>query len=258
MRNVAFSVIGCLLVSGLLAPPAKADYPNCSDIQQPKITQAVATEEGVQYGWESKGGGATYKILISRYYDGEWHEEGGWEGSKWSPVGGALGTFVPWDKDFKVADSVALQVIQECYGRAWGVPSTVQRNAAPATPQYVSTAYVSLTPNKKWTEITVSWAAVLGATEYRVSLAYPKSLTRCEVTITGTSFLWTEDSTCELRSRFGSYSAWVTPIGPNINGQLTASEYLTREKPKIRCVKKSNLKVKSFKRKKCPKGWVER
>lgn len=253
MKLFVVALSGAILMSVLSTPAAHAAYPECGQIQQPKVLNGVATDKGAQFAWENKGSGATYQTWVNRYYNGEWHRD-----DAWGEVGGALGQFVPWEENGITADSVSLSVIQNCYGQAWGVPFTVERVVAPAVTPTSQTSYVLLTPNKKWTEVTIRWAPVSGATEYRVEVAAPRAGARCSMTLTGTSFLWTKDSTCEMPGRYGSYSAWVTPIGPGINGVLTSSEYVQHDKPQIRCVKKSNLKVKKFSRKKCPRGWVER
>ena len=247
------AALGAALLVGWLSPPANADYPECGRIQQPEVLSGVATDKGAQFAWEDKGSGATYQTWVNRYYNGEWHKDDGW-----GEVGGALGQFVPWEENGVIADSVSLQVIQDCYGRAWGVPFTVERYVPPATKPTSQTSYVFLTPNKKWTEVKVDWAPVAGATQYTVEVAAPKSGNRCAMTLTGTTFLWTKDSTCPMTGLYGSYSAWVTPVGPNVNGVLRASEYVQHKKPQIRCVNTSSLKVKKFKRKRCPQGWVER
>ena len=256
---VVVGLVGSLGV--VAAPSASADYPECMEIQQPKITSAVATADGANFTWESKGNGATFKILTTRYYDGEWHYDEGWNGSQWAPAGGALSSFVRWEKDGKIAESVSLQVIQDCYGRAWGVPSTVHRNTAPVVEEQpkpsVETAYITLTPNKKWTEVQVEWAPVLGASAYQVKFM-GGGLNDCDQTLTGTKMTWTRDSFCPMSGKYGTYDVWVTPVGPDINGHIKFSDTLRHEKPKVRCVNKSTLKVKNFKTKKCPSGWVER
>lgn len=250
-----FGIVGLLVLTGLSAPQALADYPGCMEIQQPRITLAVATEEGVQYGWESKGGGATYSILIRRYYDGAWHDESGW-----NDVRDALGTFVPWDKDFKVADSVSLQVVQNCYGRAWGVPETVQRSSVvQEQPQTLAAPpWINLNPNKDWSEIVVYWPLVTGATEYELVMMAAGDSKSCTVTVTGSKYLWHENSQCPNQAKNGSYWVNVVAVAPNLRSLPTMSEMLQKKAPKIRCVKKSSLKVKSFQKKKCPKGWVKR
>lgn len=248
-----FAVLGAALVAATLAPPANADYPECGQIQQPKVLSGVATDKGAQFAWETKGSGATYQTWVNRYYNGQWHKD-----DAWGEVGGALGQFVPWEENGITADSVSLSVIQNCYGQAWGVPFTVQRSVAPAAQPTSQTSYVFLSPNKKWTEIRVDWAPVIGATQYTVQVATPKSGGRCSMTLVGTSFLWTKDSGCPMSGRYGSYSVWVTPVGPDITGVLKASEYVEYKKPQIRCVNTSSLKVKNFSRERCPKGWVKR
>lgn len=238
------------LVAGAAA--AKADFPECGQIQQPKVLTGVATPEGAQFSWESKGPGVSYSTYINRYHGGKWHKDDGL-----GEVGGALGQFVHWVENGFLADSVSLSVIQNCYGQAWGVPFTVQRNAAPASKPPASTTSVLASPSKDWSEITVSWAPVNGATEYQLSFYAPGS-TSCTATVTGTQYLWQKNSTCSLPGRYGSYSVGVVPVGPDIAGVSRFSNFLTYARPKIRCVNESTLKIKNFAGKKCPSGWVER
>ena len=259
-KRLGIGAVVAGLVASLVvvaAPSASANRPVCMEIQQPKVLTGVATNDGAQFSWENKGPGATYDTYIQRLYNGKWHDD-----DDWGDVGRETGQFVPWVENGTTADAVALSVTQQCIGQSFGVPYTVYRNTAP-TDTYTSTStaqtsYVFLTPNKKWTEVQVDWASVPGATEYEVKLRAPGAGGRCTMTLTGTSFTWTEDSLCPMTGKYGTYSAWVTPIGPDISGLIKASDLETHKKPTVRCVNKSTLKVKNFKKKKCPSGWVKR
>ena len=105
---------------------APRGFPQCGEIQQPKVLTGIATPDGAQFTWESKGPGAQFEIFINRYANGTWVKDDGW-----GFAGGALGTFVPWMENGVSADGVSLQVIQSCYGQAWGVPFTVWKSAIP-------------------------------------------------------------------------------------------------------------------------------
>lgn len=135
-----------IMATALLPIPARADiprqlpssFPECGQIQQPRIIAAVATPSGAQFTWESRGTGAEFRIWINRYVNGAWVRDDGW-----GEAGGALGAFVPWIENGVVAEGVSLSVVQKCFGQAWGTPSSAwQRDIPKPTPA----ATVTVTP----------------------------------------------------------------------------------------------------------------